>query len=384
MKILYHHRIASKDGQYVHIEELIESLRRLGHEVIVVEPSQLSKKSFGKSSGVVKSLRSFLPDFFHEIIEFCYSFFDFFKVVAAIIKHRPNCIYERYNIFFISGILAKKLFSLPLILEVNAPLFLERKINHGIGFEWLAKWSETFVWKNADYVLPVTAVLAETVLAAGVNPEQCVVIPNGINTKYFSENLNGTKIRTKWGIQDKLVFGFVGFVRTWHRLDRVLVVMSQNLEKNWHLLLIGDGPAKAELEQQADQLGIAERVSFVGVIDRDEIADYVSAFDIALQPDVVEYASPLKLFEYMALGKAIVAPNRRNILEILVDEDNALLFDPDQEFSFSNQLKRLCESEELRKSLGLAARKTIEDRKLFWEENARKIDKLFMGLLPAI
>jgi glycosyltransferase involved in cell wall biosynthesis len=160
--------------------------------------------------------------------------------------------------------------------------------------------------------------------------------------------------------------------------------MSQNLEKNWHLLLIGDGPAKEELEQQADQLGIAERVSFVGVIDRNEIADYVSAFDIALQPDVVEYASPLKLFEYMALGKAIVAPNRRNILEILVDEDNALLFDPDQEFSFSNQLKRLCESEELRKSLGLAARKTIEDRKLFWEENARKIDKLFMGLLPAI
>jgi glycosyltransferase involved in cell wall biosynthesis len=208
-----------------------------------------------------------------------------------------------------------------------------------------------------------------------------VVIPNGINTKYFSENLNGTKIRTKWGIQDKLVFGFVGFVRTWHRLDRVLVVMSQNLEKNWHLLLIGDGPAKEELEQQADQLGIAERVSFVGVIDRDEIADYVSAFDIALQPDVVEYASPLKLFEYMALGRAILAPNRRNILEILDSENNALLFDPDDDSSFFTQLQRLCENKELREKLGSAARRTIEDHKLFWDENAIKVESLFLKLL---
>ena len=89
MKILYHHRIASKDGQYVHIEEMINSLRKIGHEVVVVEPAQLTKKDFGKSSGAVQSLRSFLPGFMHELIEFSYCFFDFVKVLSFLLTLLP-------------------------------------------------------------------------------------------------------------------------------------------------------------------------------------------------------------------------------------------------------------------------------------------------------
>jgi glycosyltransferase involved in cell wall biosynthesis len=381
MKILYHHRIASKDGQYVHIEELTNSLRALGHELVIVEPAQLTRKSFGKSSGAVQNLRTFLPGFVHEFIEFCYSFFDFYKTVKAIRQHRPDCIYERYNIFFISGILAKKIFSLPLILEVNAPLYFERKQNHGIQLTWLAEWTEKFAWRNADYVLPVTEVLADIVVASGADRARCVVIPNGINAESFSDRHDGNKIRNALGLQDKLVLGFVGFVRKWHKLDRVLTAIHKNQQKNWHLLLIGDGPAREELQQQAAELGITDHVSFVGVVDRHEVADYVSAFDIALQPDVVEYASPLKLFEYMMLGRAVLAPNRRNILEILTDGKNALLFNPEDEDSFVTQLERLCASPELRAELGQAARQTITDKQLFWNENARKVEKLFLKLL---
>lgn len=381
MRILYHHRIASKDGQYVHIEELINSLRKLGHEIIVVEPSQLTKKAFGKSSEAVDSLRTFLPGFVHEFIEFCYSFFDFFKIVSAVFKNKPDCIYERYNLFFISGILAKKIFSLPLILEINAPLLAERRKHQGVQLNGLAKWSENYVWKNADYVLPVTNVLAEMVMAEGVKQHQCQVIPNGINIESFSDNTDGENVREAMKLQNKLILGFVGFVRTWHRMDRVLSVISENRDKNWHLLLVGDGPAKEGLVQQALELGIVDHVTFVGVVDRNEVADYIAAFDVALQPDVVEYASPLKLFEYMMLGKAILAPNRKNILEILGDGQNALLFDPDNDKSFSDQLVRLCTDSNLRKDLGIASRKTIEDKKLFWDENARKVETLFMKLL---
>ncbi|MCK9605991.1 MAG: glycosyltransferase family 4 protein [Methylomonas sp.] len=381
MKILYHHRIASKDGQYVHIEEMINSLRKIGHEVVVVEPAQLTKKDFGKSSGAVQSLRSFLPGFIHELIEFSYCFFDLFKLVISILKNKPDCIYERYNLFFISGILAKKLFKLPLVLEVNAPLFFERQKNHGIQLRFLAKWSERLVWRQADYVLPVTHVLAEMVLAETGNSERCLVIPNGINQTKFSGFNSGKNIRDDLGLNDKLILGFVGFVRTWHRLDRVLLSISENLDKNWHLLLIGDGPAMQELQQQSERLGINDRVSFIGVVDRHKVADYVNAFDIALQPDVVEYASPLKLFEYMVLGKAILAPNRKNILEILIDNENALLFNPEEEVSFARQLERLCSSKELRGSLGSMARKTITDKNLFWDENAKKVQGVFMELL---
>lgn len=380
MKILYHHRIASKDGQYVHVEEMINALQAIGQEIIVVEPAQLTKKSFGASSGTVASLRENLPGFVHEFIEFCYSFFDLVKLVKAIVKHKPDVIYERYNIFFISGILAKKLFSLPLILEINAPLFLERNKNQSIQLKGLAHWSETYVWRNADFVLPVTSVLAEMVMDEGVKPERCRIIPNGINAENFS-NTQGKQVRKALGIQDKLVLGFIGFVRTWHRLDRVLSVISQHKDKNWHLLLVGDGPARPRLEQQANELGISDYVSFVGVVDRNQVANYVDAFDIALQPDVVEYASPLKLFEYMALGKAILAPNRKNILEILTDEENALLFDPNNDAEFAEQLERLCLSVELRTDLGQGAVETIDNKKLYWIENAKKVEKLFLQSL---
>ena len=381
MKILYHHRIASKDGQYVHIEELINALSSLGHEIILVEPDNLTKKDFGKSSGLVASIRVFLPGFFHEFVEFCYSFFDFFKVLIKVIKHKPDCIYERYNIFLVSGVWIKKIFSLPYLVEINAPLFHERGSNHGFQLKTLAHWSEKYVWKNADFALPVTGVLADMVIQAGVDPNKCRVIPNGINRNAKTLSRNGAFLREQLHLKGKLVLGFVGFVRTWHRLDRVLTFIHENRDKGFHLLLIGDGPANESLKQQAQALNVAEFVSFLGVIDRNSVLDYVDAFDIALQPDVVNYASPLKLFEYMMLGKAILAPNKRNILEVLTDEKDALLFEPSDESSFSNQLMRLCASQELRSHLGNEAKKTIEEKKLFWDENAKTVSTLFAKLL---
>ena len=126
MKILYHHRIASKDGQYVHIEELITALKAQGHEIIMAEPQAIESKSFGNSSSSVALIRKFLPGFLHEFIEFTYALFDFYKLAPLVAKHKPDMIYERYNLFFPSGIWAKKRFKVPLVLEVNAPLYEER------------------------------------------------------------------------------------------------------------------------------------------------------------------------------------------------------------------------------------------------------------------
>ncbi|MDP2902562.1 MAG: glycosyltransferase family 4 protein [Methylovulum sp.] len=380
MKILYHHRIASKDGQYVHIEELTTALKSLGHDIIMAEPNGIGQKSFGKSSNTVQTMRKILPGFLHEIIEFSYTFFDFIKLSMLIVKHKPDCIYERYNLFFPSGIWAKKIFKLPLLLEINSPLYEERKKNGGIKLNFLAEWSEDFVWRNAEYVLPVTFVLAEKIKRRKVAGDKIVVIPNGINRVRFNSTDKSADIVERLHLNNKLVLGFVGFVREWHRLDRVLDAIANNKSENWHLLLVGDGPARESIALQAKQQGIGDRITITGIIDRDEIARYITVFDIALLSDVVEYASPLKLFEYMALGKAVLAPDRDNIREILTHEKNALLFNPDDDQSFMQHLNCLCTNKETRERLGLAAAKTIEDKKLYWEENARRVEELFNQL----
>jgi glycosyltransferase involved in cell wall biosynthesis len=382
MKILYHHRIASKDGQYVHIEEIVEALKGLGHEIIIVAPNSITQKQFGKSSDTVKNIRKFLPGAIHEIIEFCYSIVDLIKLIKAIIKYKPDCIYERYNLFFPSGVWAKKIFGLPFILEVNAPLFEERKKNNGISAEKLAIWSEAFVWCNADYVLPVTNVLATYVKNTGVAENKIKVIPNGINKKHFARELTQTKgIEQKYNLHNRLILGFVGFVREWHRLDKVIEAIAQNKTENWHLFLVGDGPARQSLESQAEKLGVQDRVTITGIVSRQEMPKYISAFDIALQPDVVPYASPLKIFEYMFLGKAILAPDRNNIKEILTDHQDSILFSPEQEGDFIKRLCQICESKELREKIANGARQTVNDKKLYWHENALKIEQLFVPLI---
>jgi glycosyltransferase involved in cell wall biosynthesis len=126
---------------------------------------------------------------------------------------------------------------------------------------------------------------------------------------------------------------------------------------------------------------VADRVTFTGVVERDAIADVVAAFDIALQPDVVAYASPLKLFEYMALGCAIVAPDTPNIREVLIDGDSAALFDPADKLAFRKALERLCDNAPLRCRMGEAAKRLIAERDYTWDANARRIEALFRNLL---
>lgn len=372
MKILYHHRIASKDGQYVHIEGIVCALRRLGHEVILTGPELAQNQSFGGETGWVRWLKRWIPGALYEVAEFGYSFLDYFRLAGAIRKHRPDFVYERYNLFFMSGLWARWRHRLPWLVEVNAPLFDERCAYGGIRLKRLARWSERSVWRGADHVFTVTEVLAQRVEREGVARARLTVTPNGIDSAVFEGLPPREETKQYLGLEDKVVLGFTGFVRKWHGLERVLDVM-QRLRAPSHFVLVGDGPAKVALEQRARTLGLAADITFTGVIERSQVTGFINAFDIALQPDVVAYASPLKLFEYLAAGCAIVAPDRPNIREILTHDVNAWLFDPDDPDSFVGGVARLANDAALRQRLGNAASATVQQKHLTWAGNAERI-----------
>lgn len=372
MKILYHHRIASKDGQYVHIEGIVGALRRLGHEVVLTGPELANSQNFGGEAGWVRWLKRWVPGALYELAEFGYSFLDYFRLSSAIRKNRPDFVYERYNLFFVSGLWACRRHRLPWLVEVNAPLVDERCAYGGITLKRLARWSERSVWRGADHVFAVTQVLAHRVEREGVARARLTVTPNGIDLAVFEGLPSRGEAKQHLGLENRLVLGFTGFVRQWHGLERVLDVM-QRLHAPSHFLLVGDGPARAALEQRAQTLGLAADITFTGVIERSQVIGFINAFDIALQPDVVAYASPLKLFEYLAAGCAILAPDRPNIREILVHDVNAWLFDPDAPDSFVDAVARLANDIALRRRLGNAAKATIHQKHLTWAGNAERI-----------
>lgn len=380
MKILYHHRIRSKDGQYVHLEEMITALRALGHEVILVGPKATEKGEFGADAGMVTILKKLLPRAVYEIIELAYSLIAYRSLKQAALLHQPDVLYERYNLFLPAGVWLQKKLRLPMLLEVNAPIFSERSRYDGIKLKGLAQWSERYAWCGADYALPVTQVLGELVASAGVARHKIVVIPNGINLDRFPLNNNREAAKQKLGLADKLVWGFTGFVREWHGLDGVIDLLARLDGKNEHLVIVGDGPHLTVLREKARRLGVDDQVTFAGIVARDGVADYVAAFDIALQPAVVAYASPLKIFEYLAMGCAIVAPAQPNIMEILRAGENALLFDPKDQFGLARAIETLTRDEPLRARIAQGAHATIATQGLTWKHNAERVVELFESL----
>ena len=370
MRILYSHRIQSRDGQSVHVEELIHALRAAGHEVLVVGPGLYEQAEFGGESGLVAAIRRYLPGFAQELAELAYNIPATLRLYRAWRRFRPDAIYERCNLYFLAGALVARLTRTKLLLEVNSPLAEERAKFGGLKLRALALALEQSTWRAAAYVLPVTRVLGDIVARGGVPDRRIVVVPNGIVLDRFPPR--GTR-----DANAPVVLGFVGFVRDWHALDKVIDALAAADDgQNVALAVVGDGPVRNDLEARAARLGIADRVRFTGLVAQDRVAGHVLGFDIALQPSVTPYASPLKIFDYMAAGCAIVAPDQPNIREILEDGRTALLFDPASDQSRWEAIQRLIRDPSLRRQLGLAARAELETRNYTWNGNAARVAAL--------
>lgn len=379
MKILYSHRTKSADGQYVHISALTEALAARGHEIVMAGPddAQGAARRLDADAGE-GGLRKLLPKPLYEAAEIAYSVPAFLRLRAKAVD--VDILYERYNLFYHSGMWLARSHGLPMILEVNAPLALERARHGGLALKGLAQASERAIWRAADHVAPVTGVLARMVEAAGVSRSKITVIQNGVEQGFLAA-ANPAPVRARYGLEGKLVLGFSGFVRDWHGVGRILRYMARSVRPDLHFLLVGDGRARQGLECEARALGLADRFTVTGVVQRDAMPAHVAAFDIALQPAVVPYASPLKLFEYMAAGRAILAPASENISEVLTDGEDALLFSPDDEASLFQGLDRLVADASLRERLGARARASLVRQNLTWAGNAARVEKIAEGML---
>jgi glycosyltransferase involved in cell wall biosynthesis len=368
LRILYSHRIHSRDGQSVHLEELVAALRDAGHEVRVVGPSNYQQEDFGGESRLILLIRERVPPAIAELAEIAYNIPAFWRLWQAARAFHPDLVYERNNLFFLAGTWLSRWLRLPLFLEVNAPLAAERAQHGRLGLRWIAGRLEAYVWRSAAKVFAVTGVLKSAIERAGVPANRIEVVPNGINLSEFGD------ARAPERQDGRVVLGFVGFVREWHGLDAVIGAMAAARDATpMELVVVGDGPIRPALEQQAAASGLADHVRFTGLQPRERIPALVAGFDIALQPRAVEYASPLKIFEYMAAGRAIIAPDQENIREILQHDQTALLFDPAQPDAMWQAILRLATDAELRRRLGSAARAEISRRDYTWAGNARRV-----------
>jgi glycosyltransferase involved in cell wall biosynthesis len=387
LRILYHHRIRSDDGQAVHVRELIGALRAEGHEVrecaLVPKadgPEAVSKAS-GGGGGFWQKLS--LPRRAVEAMEIAYGAQGARRIVAAAREFRPDFIYERHALHCDAGLRAAQELGVPLLLEVNSPLCDEMQRLGLLRFPRRARRTEKQVLGGADVVFAVTEVLRRLLVAGGARAERTHVVPNGVVLERYGEEAvrRAAAVRRDLGLgPNAFVLGFVGYMRDWHRLDLAVQLLTAPGFEDVSLVLAGDGPARATVVETAARLGVSARVHALGVVSPDELPAHVLAFDAALIPAINSYASPLKLFDSLAAGVATLAPRQPNLEETIEHGVDGVLFEVGSVDALCDALRPLVVDRDRCRAVGAAGRARLLREDWTWRGNAKRVVAAFESL----
>jgi glycosyltransferase involved in cell wall biosynthesis len=387
-RILYHHRTQALDGQRVHINAIQRALREQGHEVIEIAPLPAVEAAGGQTRRTWKrvaleALARAAPRGGYEALELSYNLVGYMALSAAIRRVNPHFIYERYALNTTAGAWASARHGVPLLLEVNSPLADEKRALGQLLFHRTSQRIERYVLRAAARVLAVTDVLAGMLRrSAQLASDRVLVVQNGADAPSIAAAGDASALKAEfgWG-PDDVVLGSVGFFREWHGVDALLqAVASLDSRRLTRVLLVGEGPALPHLRELAATLDLTPNVAFTGAVPHDRIPRYLAAMDAVVIPRAVEYASPLKLFEYMAAGKAIIAPRQPNLLEVLTEDVDALCFERENLPELVGAVRRVVSDRSLRQRLGAEAQRTIAREDLTWSGNARRIVAAFESL----
>lgn len=306
-------------------------------------------------------------------------------VSQALRGRRPAFVYQRYSLDNYVGVGVARRYGVPLVLEYNgSEVWIGRNWGRRLRHEALSERIELANLTSADLVVVVSEALRAEIVGRGVEADRILVNPNGVDTDAYRPDLDGSAIRDRYGLGDAVVIGFIGTFGPWHGAEVLAKAYARLIERRpdyaerTRLLMIGDGDRLAATRRIIEASAARRCTTFTGRTTQSEGALHLAACDILAAPHVPNpdgtpfFGSPTKLFEYMAMGRGIVASRLDQIGDVLDDGRTALLVDPGNEVTLGGALGRLVEDPALRRRLGEAAREDAV-AKHTWREHTRRI-----------
>jgi glycosyltransferase involved in cell wall biosynthesis len=272
----------------------------------------------------------------------------------------PDILYERYALTAVAGSLVARRLGIPHVIEVNAPLAEEEARFRGLRLAALTRWCERWVLRRAHRVVVVSTALEAHARRLGVRAERILVLPNAVDPALFNPERDSAPVRSELGLENTFVVGFSGALRPWHGLDHLVEAFAHlaSRRRDARLLIVGDGPIRESLVARVRELGLSDRAVFAGHVHHEEIAGHLAACDVLTAPyGPMEdhWFSPLKVAEYLAMGRPVVA-SAVGQLEQMGGEDRGLvLVPPGDETALCASLTELAENVERRQQLGRRA-----------------------------
>lgn len=384
MNILYSFRTRGVGAESVHISGIANALEGLGHNIDFESPTKIDPRQQAGSNPYAKKQKAStlhrianrLPGALFELAEIAYNWHAKSRVCKRLEQKEYGLIYERHAFFLTATSRIAEKANIPYVIEVNE-LVGDERVRKQPLLTPLAKWCDRQTFRRAHRIIVVSPHLKRKIQEEhGIEEEKILIHSNAVKAELLNQTPDPTHFIEKYQFENKLNIGFVGWFVGWHRLDLLLKAVADlvksNPELNPNLVLIGDGPLKESLEEQARELEITDHLTFTGPIDHSQIPAMIRAMDIAVIPHSNEFRSPIKLFEYMAQARPIIAPASEPIRTVATHGENAVLFPPLDQQSLSQTLKDLATNHALQKQLGQNARKTVEEKHT-WKHNAEHI-----------
>ncbi|HZN41816.1 MAG TPA: glycosyltransferase family 4 protein [Planctomycetota bacterium] len=393
--------LSKHNGSAAHLRAVVTAFVELGHdvEVLLADPSgsdvlpvavhEIPRPRFAESlSALVRRAGSDAPADAAgttALLRALRRLWDNVALEQALAAHlsrrRPDLVYERLSPFAVAGAATARRLGCPHVLEVNAPLAWEGAKHRGQALPEAAQLLEWAALAATSRIVAVSAELRDHLIADGADARKITVVPNGADVDAFAPE--GPALPP--ALDAGFVVGFVGSLKAWHGIDvlasafRLLAV-----DPDMHLLVVGDGPMAGELERLESAL--PGRVTRIGMAPPGDVPAYLRRMHVAVAPypqlDCF-YFSPLKVLEYMASGRAIVASRIGQLQHLIRDGETGLLVEPGNAAELAAAVRRLRDSE-LRVRVARSARLEVERRHTWRMRAAAILDGQPAGMSEAV
>ncbi len=378
MHLAYLHYLYGDDTALNHVRQFTRAARALGHRIDVyamnlVKPEPDESVPSSLLARTRKALKPVLSRYLHEPKELAWNVLYAFKELRLLARQRPDLLLVRSHLLTASSVPVSRRLGLPLIFELNAPaaesrLYLREYLHLPLIPETLEAWKLS----KAHAITTVSSALKEHLVSRyGLPGGKITVVPNGADIDAFHPGLKVDSRLLETCRQGPIV-GYVGSFQRWSGIDMLSGVMKTvgRLRPDVRFVFVGDGPEASLLRRSSSDLG--DRVLFVGHVSHSRVPHLVAGFEIGILPEAAFYMSPLKVLEWMAAGKAVVAPAYGPLEELIDDGVHGLLFPPRDRSALTRAVLKLLDRPDLRKSLGRAAAARAASS-LSWKDNAEKV-----------
>jgi len=313
-------------------------------------------------------------------------------IEALVQEWRPDIIHAHSPV--LNAIAAQRVarrHGIPTIYEIRA-FWEDAAVGNGTGREGnvryrATKMLETRAVKRADAVAVICEGLKQDLISRGIESDKIVVSPNGVDMQMFGEPvMPDPALRTRLGLDDAEVIGFIGSFYDYEGLDDLIAAMPALVaaRPKAKLLLVGGGPRAEALKAQAEASQVAAAIRFVGRVPHSEVENYYSLIDILAYPRkamrLTELVTPLKPLEAMAQGRLVAASSVGGHKELIEDGVTGTLFAPDDPGSIAHALTGLLSDRSGWEERRAVARAFVE-RERNWAANIIRYQPVYQNLL---